>query len=62
VDELPHPTDNFLIVTNPRKKDGKDMTNIEPNCASLVYPWHRIVFVEVMGAEQEEEVIGFVRE
>jgi hypothetical protein len=25
-------------------------------------PWHRINFLEVMGGEEEGEIIGFVRE
>ena len=62
VDELPHPGDNFVIVTNMRRKDGKDLTNIESNATSLIYPWHRIVFIEIMAAEEEGAVIGFIRE
>ena len=62
VDELPHPTDNFVLVTNVRRRDGKDVHFIDPSAASIIFPWTRIGFIEVMTTEEEGEVIGFVRE
>ncbi len=29
---------------------------------SFYYPWHRINLVEILGGEEEGEIIGFVRE
>jgi hypothetical protein len=62
VDELPNPSDNFLLVTNIRKRDGKDAHFIDPAAVSVLLPWHKVGFVEVMPGEEEGEVIGFVRE
>jgi hypothetical protein len=62
VDDLPHPTDSFVLVSNVRRRDGKDLHSIEPDTVSVIFPWHRIVFIEVMSSEEEGEVIGFVRE
>lgn len=62
VEELPSPGDNFLHITNARTKDGKDLRNIETTAASLIFPWHRIGFIEVMQADEDEDVIGFIRE
>ncbi|HEY4688459.1 MAG TPA: hypothetical protein VIK33_04050 [Anaerolineae bacterium] len=62
VEELPHPTDNFLLVSNLRKRDGKDAHFVDPTAVSVIFPWSRIGFVEVMPSEEEGEVIGFVRE
>ncbi len=62
VDELPHPTDNFLLVSNVRRRDSKDVHFMDPSAVSLLFPWHRVVFVEIMASEEEGEVIGFVRE
>ena len=62
VDELPNPSDNFVLVTNVRKRDGKDAHFVDPTAVSLILPWHRVGFIEVMPSEEEGEVIGFVRE
>ena len=62
VDELPNPTDNFILVTNLRKRDCKDVGFVDQTAVSFLFPWHRIVFAEVMPSEEEGEVIGFVRE
>lgn len=62
IEELPKPTDTLLIMKNPRKRDGKDMSNIEADVTTIVLPTSRIHFVEVMPSGEEEEIIGFVRE
>jgi hypothetical protein len=62
VEELPNPSDNFVLVTNVRKRDGKDVHFVDPAAVSLIFPWSRIGFIEVMPSEEEGEVIGFVRE
>jgi hypothetical protein len=62
VDELPSPTDNYINVANLRTRDGKDVKYIEATASSVIFPWHRIVFIEVIQADEEEEVMSFVRE
>lgn len=62
VEELPNPTDNFLLISNLRKRDGKDVHFLDPNAVSVIFPWHKVGFVEVMSSEEEGEVIGFVRD
>ncbi len=62
VDNLPNPTDQFLILKNPRRKDGKDLAFIEANVTTLIWPFLRITFIEVMPTGEEEEIITFVRE
>jgi hypothetical protein len=63
VDELPTPTDQFITVRHPSRKDGKDLHYLEDEVSTMMIPWHRINFVEVMPSEDElEEVITFVRE
>ena len=61
-EQLPDPADSFITVTNIRKRDGKDVTFVDPSATIFIFPWSRINFVEVMQAEQEEEIVGFVRE
>jgi len=62
VDELPKPTDNFIIVMNPRQKDGKDLHYIEHNVVKVIWPIAKINFIEILEDAAEEKIIGFVRE
>jgi len=63
IDEMPIPSDNILIVKNPRKRDGKDLSYIAGDeISSVIWPWDKINFLEILPTEEEEEIIGFVRE
>lgn len=62
VEDLPNPEDNLIKVTNPRRKDGKDLPYLAENVTELILPFTRITFIEVMPTESEEEIFGFVRE
>lgn len=63
IDEMPVPSDTILIVKNPRKRDGKDLPYISADqISSVIWPWNKINFLEILPSEQEEEIIGFVRE
>jgi hypothetical protein len=63
IEDMPIPSDNILIVKNPRKRDGKDLSYIAAEeISSVVWPWDKINFLEILPSEEEEEIIGFVRE
>ena len=62
IEEMPTPTDTLLIVNNPRKRDGKDLAYLATDVTTVIWPWDKINFLEVMPSEAEEEIIGFVRE
>jgi hypothetical protein len=62
VDDLPSPQDQVIVVNNPRQRDGKDLHYVMPEVQTLIFPWNRITFIEVMPTEEEEEVVGFIRE
>lgn len=62
VDELPKTSDSLILLKNPRKKDGKDITYIDPNVTTVIWPLNRINFIEILPSEEEEEIITFVRE
>ncbi|MCI0519457.1 MAG: hypothetical protein L0Z70_04290 [Chloroflexi bacterium] len=62
VDDLPGPTDNFLVLTNPRTRDGKDLAYLDENVVTVIWPLAKLNFIEVMAGKEEEEIIGFVRE
>lgn len=62
IEELPGPADVTLRVQNPRKRDGKDLHYLQNDVTTVVWPWSRITFVEVLPSGAEDEIIGFVRE
>jgi hypothetical protein len=62
VDELPKPTDNLVTVSNPRQRDGKDIHYLEHNVVKVIWPIDKISLIEVLESEEEERLIGFVRE
>ncbi|MCS6993474.1 MAG: hypothetical protein N2117_09135 [Anaerolineales bacterium] len=62
VNELPAPTDQIITVKNPRRRDGKDLHYLQANVTEVIWPMARIAFIEIIPGEEEEEIIGFVRE
>ena len=62
IENLPGPTDSNIIVTNPRKRDGKDLANIVQNVTTIIWPMNRCAFIEVIPGDEEEQIISFVRE
>ena len=62
MDELPRTDDNLIILKNPRRRDGKDIHYLDVAVQTVIYPYERINFVEILPGEEEEEIISFVRE
>jgi len=61
-EELPSVTDQAIFCTNIRRRDGKDVHYADAQAVSFMIPWHRINFLEIIGGEEEGEIVGFVRE
>lgn len=62
LEELPKPTDTIITLTNPRLRDGKDIHYLEQNVVKVIWPLSKITLIEVLESEEEESLIGFVRE
>ena len=62
IDELPKPTDTIIVVSNPRTRDGKDLHYIEANVSKVIWPISKLTLIEVLQGEEEDKIIGFVRE
>jgi hypothetical protein len=62
VEELPKPIDQIITVHNPRQKDGKDLHYLEHNVVQVIWPLYRVSFIEILASEEEDQIIGFVRE
>jgi hypothetical protein len=62
IEELPGAGDLTITVQNPRRRDGKDLHFLQGDVTTVVWPWSRINFLEVVPSAGEDEIIGFVRE
>ena len=62
VDELPTNQDTMVKVKNPRMRDGKDLQFLADNAVTVFWPIDQISFIEVLQSEEDDRIIGFVRE
>ena len=62
IDELPKTTDTIITVSNPRMRDGKDIHYLEHNVVKVIWPINKLTLIEILESEEEESLIGFVRE
>jgi hypothetical protein len=62
IEELPKSNDTILTVSNPRMRDGKDIHYLEHNVVKVIWPIHKLTLIEILESEEEESLIGFVRE
>ena len=62
VEKIPSPSDQILIITDPRRRDGREVSYLIPEASSFVFPWSRIHCVEVFSGETEDDIASFVRE
>ena len=60
-EEIPSTVDYMVQLTNPRRLDGKELHYLNPGIAEVIWPMHRINFIEIVPAE-EDDIVGFVRE
>jgi hypothetical protein len=45
-----------------RKRDGKPVAYLAAGVQAVIYPWHRITFLEIMPSEEERSsVVDFFR-
>jgi hypothetical protein len=62
MEELPQPDDQIILVSNCRRRDGRDVSYILPETNTVIFPWTRIHCVEILPSEAEEEIVTFIRE
>jgi hypothetical protein len=62
VDEMPSPGDQFIKVSNPRQMDGKDLQFLSDKVVTVLWPFDKLNFIEILPSEEEEKIISFVRE
>jgi hypothetical protein len=57
LDELPDPHSSFVLCSNPRARDGKNLPYIEAGCTRFMFPWHRLNFIESFPSEEDQTKI-----
>ena len=62
VENLPGATDQTIKIKNPRRRDGKDLHYLQASVTEVIWPMIRISFIEIIPGDQEDQIIGFVRE
>ena len=62
LEELPKPTDTLITVNNPRRKDGKEIHYVDNRAIKVIWPLDKVSFIEILGGDETEQIIGFVRE
>jgi hypothetical protein len=62
VEELPDSSAQFLLVTSPRLRDGRDVSYLLPETNTVIYPWTRIHSIEILPTESDEQIVTFIRE
>lgn len=63
VSELPGRTDTCVEFFNPRLRDGKPLRYATHGMSSIIFPMHRVSFIEVMASEEERaQVVEFFRD
>ncbi|MEJ7761388.1 MAG: hypothetical protein WKF80_01210 [Thermomicrobiales bacterium] len=48
LDEMPAMAQQYVVVRNVRRKDGKIVAYVEPDAKAFIFPLARITFIELM--------------
>jgi hypothetical protein len=63
IEVLPDPKSNYVTFTNVRTRDGKAVVYIDREATRILFPWHKISFLETMPSEEDqEEIESFFRD
>ena len=62
IEELPSTSDTMIKILNPRQRDGKDLHYVSSNVVTVYWPIDKLSFIEILPSEEEDQIIGFVRE
>ncbi len=62
VETIPDPKDVTILVHNLRRRDGMDVHYLDEDVTSVIFPMHRVNFIQVLPSAEVSDIVGFVRE
>jgi hypothetical protein len=62
MEELPPPGATYVILTNPRTREGKHVQWVTAGAFRFMYPLGRISFIEIMMSAQDKDIEPFYRD
>ena len=62
MEELPEFSSQFVLLSSPRLRDGREVPYLLQDTNKVIYPWHRIHSFEVLSTEGDDKVVTFIRE
>jgi len=62
LENLPDLQDSLIFIHNPRRRDGMDIHYLDEDVNSVMFPVHRINFIQILPSADISEIVGFVRE
>jgi len=64
LEDMPDPRDNFVVLRNPRRRDGRPLTFVTEGATHFLYPWSRISFIEILegSVASGKRLVTFFRE
>jgi len=62
IESLPDLKDNLILIHNPRRRDGMDLHYLDEDVNSVIFPLHRVNFIQILPSAEVSDVVGFVRE
>jgi hypothetical protein len=65
VDKPPDPQHQSVFLRNPRRLDGERLTTTAQRVITVLYPWHRITYIELLdvGSDQRpSQLVTVVRD
>ena len=62
VEDLPTHDATLIYAINPRRRDGKEVHYVLPEVQTLIIPFWRINFVQILPTGEEEEIVAFFKD
>ena len=59
IDEIPDPQSNYVLFTNVRARDGKAVVYLDRETTRVMFPWHKIGFLETLPSDEDQEEVEF---
>lgn len=56
IEEYPPPNASYMVIQNPRRRDGKDLRYLMEEVTTIIMPMWRITYIEVMPSDEEEDI------